>query len=51
MGIIYKKVNVSVKALNCLEKALQIKRECIGHQSLPVAKILEELGKYHLERT
>jgi hypothetical protein len=51
MGILYKKLNVPIKALSSLEKALQIKRECIGQQSLPVAKILEELGKYHLEKS
>jgi hypothetical protein len=50
MGILYKKLGVPIKALTSLEKALSIKRECIGTQSLPVAKILEELGKYHLER-
>ena len=50
MGILYKKLEVPIKALSSLEKALQIKRECVGSQSLPVAKILEEIGKYHLER-
>ncbi|CDW74513.1 tpr domain containing protein [Stylonychia lemnae] len=51
IGILYKKLNVPLKALSSLEKALQIKKECIGSQSLPVAKILEELGKYHLEKS
>lgn len=50
MGILYKKLEVPIKALSSFEKALQIKKECIGYQSLPVAKILEELGKYHLEK-
>eukprot|EP00347_Sterkiella_histriomuscorum_P018564 403345037 len=51
MAILYKKLQVPIKALSAFEHALQIKRECIGTQSLPVAKILEELGKYHLERS
>lgn len=33
-----------------METALQIRRDCVGTQSLPVSKVLEELGKYFLER-
>ena len=51
MGILYKRLGVPLRAVSSLQKALDIKRETIGHQSLPVAKILEELGKFHLERS
>ena len=30
IGILYKKLNVPLKALSSLEKALMIKKECIG---------------------
>jgi tetratricopeptide (TPR) repeat protein len=51
MGILYKRLGVPTRAVSSIQKALEIKRESIGHQSLPVAKILEEIGKYHLERS
>lgn len=50
MGVLYKRLGVAGRALSSLQKALEIKRDCVGHQSLPVAKVLEELGKFHLER-
>ena len=33
-----------------MTKALEIRRSLIGAHSLPVAAVLEELGKYHLEK-
>lgn len=50
MGILYKRLGVPGRAVQSFGKALDIKRQLIGAQSLPVANVLEELGKYHLER-
>ena len=51
MGILYKRLGVPGRALSSFTKALDIKRDSIGHNSLPVAKILEELGKFFLEQS
>jgi hypothetical protein len=49
MGILYKKLNVTSRALLHYEQALEIRRDQIGPLSLPVSNILEQLGKFHLE--
>lgn len=50
IGILYKKLNSYSKALKAFEEALSIRRDSVGPRSLPVANVLEELGKFHLER-
>jgi len=48
MGILYKKLDVPERALLHFSEALSIRRKLIGPLSMPVANILEQLGKFHL---
>jgi len=49
MGILYKKLDVPERVLMHLTEALTIRRKIIGPLSMPVANVLEELGKYYLQ--
>lgn len=48
IAVIYKQLGKTMKAVQFLEKALMFRRELIGSVSLPVAQVLETLGKVYL---
>lgn len=50
LGILYKMRGLIDHAKTHLEKALRIRKEAIGVNSLPVAAVYEELGKFYLEQ-
>ena len=49
LGILYKLRGSSTHARQNLERALRIRQEEIGVESLPAAAVHEELGKFFLE--
>ena len=49
LGILYKLRGLTDHARQNLERALLIREEAIVNESLPVAAVLEELGKFFLE--
>mmetsp|Transcript_10292 Transcript_10292/g.15720 ORF Transcript_10292/g.15720 Transcript_10292/m.15720 type:complete len:320 (+) Transcript_10292:1017-1976(+) len=51
MGVVYKKLGFGRRALEHYETALAIRRDLVGPLSLPVAAILEQVGKYHIEES
>ena len=49
LGILYKMRGLQDNARQHLDRALRIRQEAIGVESLPVAAVHEELGKFFLE--
>ena len=49
LGILYKLRGLIDHARMHLERALRIRQEAIGPESLPAAAVHEELGKFFLE--
>ncbi|CAD8125026.1 unnamed protein product [Paramecium sonneborni] len=49
MGVIYKQQNKRDQAIDFLEKALKLRRQIIGQNSLQAAVCLETLGKLHIQ--
>ena len=49
LGILYKLRGLAEQSQQNLERALRIRQEAIGVESLPAAALHEELGKLHLE--
>ncbi|CAD8122307.1 unnamed protein product [Paramecium sonneborni] len=49
MGVIYKQQNKKDQAIDFLEKALKLRRQIIGQNSLQAAVCLETLGKLHIQ--
>lgn len=50
IGIIYKKLSLGDRALQHLKLALEIRRKVVGQASLSAAVVLEQIGKFQLQK-
>ena len=49
LGMVFKKLGMSVRSLEHWKAAFEIRRKIIGPMSMPVSDLLEHIGKYELE--